>query len=327
MTVIDVHTHMLSDGWLALLKTHGAPRFSVGEVIGGQQAIHVEGAPFLTLTPGMFDYDLRVRAMDDAGVDLAIVSLTCPNVYWGTADTSAEAARVMNDDMAEAQRAFPGRIRWFCSLPWQHAELALSELSRACDLGAIGVMVLGNVAGRALTEAGFEPIWDEIDRRELPVLLHPSAPPGMAEMEMISYNLVASVGFMFDTTLAVTRMIFDGFFDRYPNLKLIASHGGGTLPYLAGRLDRCHEQMPACREHIAERPSTYLRRIYYDAVVYRSEALALAVEIGGADRVLYGSDYPHNIGDMKGCLSRVDELPPEQRRAVRGENARRVFGL
>jgi aminocarboxymuconate-semialdehyde decarboxylase len=266
MTVIDVHTHMLSDAWLGLLRAHGGPRYTVKEVKGGQEAIHLEGAPFMTLTPGMFDYDLRVRAMDEAGVDMAIVSLTCPNVYWGTADTSAEAARIMNDDMAGAQGSFPSRIRWFCSLPWQHADLALAELSRACELGSVGVMVLGNIAGRPLTDPQFQPIWAEIDRRRLPVLLHPTAPPGMGEMEMISFNLIASVGFMFDTTLAVTRMIFDGFFDRYPSLKLIASHGGGTLPYIAGRLDRCHEQMPACREKITEPPSAYLRRIYYDAV-------------------------------------------------------------
>lgn len=327
MTAVDVHTHMLSDAWLALLRARGGPRYSVREVTGGQQAVHLDGAPFMTLTPGMFDYDLRVRDMDAAGVDVAVVSLTCPNVFWGTAETSAEAARIMNDDMAGAQRTFPARIRWFCSVPWQHADLALAELARACDLGAVGVMVLANVAGAPLTDARFAPIWTEVDRRGLPVLVHPTVPPGAAEMGLGPYNLVASVGFTMDTSLAVTRMIFDGFFDRYPGVKVIAAHGGGTLPYIAGRLDRCHEQMPACRVKIAEPPSTYLRRIYYDAVVYTPEALALCVAVGGADRVLYGSDYPHNIGDMKGCLARVDGLAEAERRAARGQNAIRIFGL
>ncbi|MHB8766654.1 MAG: amidohydrolase family protein, partial [Deferrisomatales bacterium] len=304
MTVIDVHTHMLSDAWLDLLRARGGPRYAVGPVAGGQQAVHLDGAPFMTLTPAMFDYDLRVRDMDAAGVDLAIVSLTCPNVYWGDGAVSAEAARLVNDDMAGAQRAFPDRIRWFASLPWQHEALALAELARAAELGAVGVMVLGNIAGKALTDPGFAPIWAEIERRGLPVLLHPTAPPGLDALDLRAYNLVASVGFMVDTTLAVTRMIFDGFLDRHPALKLIAAHGGGTLPYLAGRLDRCHAQMPACRERIAEAPSQYLRRLYYDAVVYTPEALSLCIAVAGADRVLYGSDYPHNIGDMGGCLAR-----------------------
>ena len=143
----------------------------------------------------------------------------------------------------------------------------------------------------------------------------------------MKYNLIASVGFMFDTSLAVSRMIFDGFFDRYPNLKIIAAHGGGALPYLAGRLDICFENMPACRERISSPPRSYLKRIYYDSVVFQQESLELAIMVGGEDKVLYGSDYPHNIGDMKGCLARVDALPPAQRDAVRGGNALRIFKL
>jgi aminocarboxymuconate-semialdehyde decarboxylase len=157
--------------------------------------------------------------------------------------------------------------------------------------------------------------------------MHPTAPPGMPEMDMRVYNLIASVGFMFDTTLAVARMIFDGFFDTYPNLKLIASHAGGALPYLVGRFDICFENMNACRVKIDRPPAEYLRHIYYDSVTYRQESLNLCVEVGGADKVMYGSDYPHNIGDMKGCLKRVDALPDAQMKAVRSGNARRIFKL
>jgi aminocarboxymuconate-semialdehyde decarboxylase len=276
----------------------------------------------------MFDYELRLRAMDEARVDMAIVTLTSPNVFWGSARQSLKAARVVNDDMAAQSRRFPDRIRFMCSLPWQHAKLALAELKRACDeLGAVGVMQLANVDGVSLTDRRFAPVWKEIDRRGLPVLIHPSAPPGTRELDVMKYNLIASVGFMFDTSLAVSRMIFDGFLDRYPALKLIAAHGGGALPYLAGRLDICFDNMPACREKISQRPSTYLKKIYYDSVVFQQESLELALKVGGEDRVLYGSDYPHNIGDMKGCLARVDALPPAQRDAVRGGNAMRIFKL
>jgi aminocarboxymuconate-semialdehyde decarboxylase len=325
--VVDVHTHMLNEGFLKLLRKHGR-RYKVKKVVGGQTGIFKDGAPFMTLMPGMFDYDLRIEAMDAAGVDIAIVTLTSPNVYWGSGQMSLEAAKLINDDMAARQKQYPGRIRFMCSLPWQHPKLALAELKRACDvLGAVGVMVLANIDGLSLTEKAFTPIWREIDRRGLPVLVHPTAPPGTAELDVMRYNLIASVGFMFDTSLAVARMIFDGFFDRYPKLKLIASHGGGALPYIAGRLDICFDNMPACREKISRRPSTYLNRIYYDSVVFQQESLELALKVGGDANVLYGSDYPHNIGDMKGCLARVDALPPAQRDAVRGGNALRIFGL
>jgi aminocarboxymuconate-semialdehyde decarboxylase len=325
--VIDVHTHMLNEGFLKLLRKHGGG-YKVRKVVGGQTGIFKDGAPFMTLMPGMFDYDLRIRAMDAAGVDVAIVTLTSPNVFWGSAKVSLEAARLVNDDMSQQQKKYPDRIRFMCSLPWQHPKLAVAELKRACDeLGAVGVMVLANIDGVSLTDKRFSPVWKEIDRRGLPVLVHPSAPPGTAELDVMRYNLIASVGFMFDTSLAVARMIFDGFFDRYPDLKLIAAHGGGTLPYIAGRLDICFENMPACRERISTRPSSYLKKIYYDSVVFQQESLELALKVGGTGNVLYGSDYPHNIGDMKGCLARVDALPAAQRDAVRGGNALRIFRL
>jgi aminocarboxymuconate-semialdehyde decarboxylase len=325
MKVIDVHTHMLNDAYLALLRKHGGG-YRVKKVAGGQTGIVKDGAPFMTLMPGMFDYEMRLRAMDAARVDMAIVTLTSPNVYWGSPKISLQAAQVVNDDMAAQQRRYPDRIRFMCSLPWQHPKLALTELRRACDeLGAVGVMVLASIDGASLTNRIFSSIWKEIDRRGLPVLVHPSAPPGTKHLDVMKYNLIASTGFMFDTTLAVSRMIFDGFFDRYPKLKIIASHGGGALPYIAGRLDICHANMPACRERISALPSTYLRKIYYDSVVFQQESLELAVKVGGADNVLYGSDYPHNIGDMKGCLARVDALPPAVRDALRGGNAMRIF--
>jgi aminocarboxymuconate-semialdehyde decarboxylase len=328
MTVIDVHTHILSREYLDLLNEQGAPAYTVQVDRSGGPAIHRNGAPFMTLTSGMFDVDERLKAMDAAGVDLAVVSLTCPNVYWGGRETSGRAARLMNDHIAQVSRAHPDRIRGLANLPWQYPEDALAEVRRACDeLGHVGVMVLANIDGAHLTDPRFAPLWEEIDRRGLPVLVHPTTPPGVDDMDMLSYNLVASVGFVIDTTLAIARMIYDGFFDRYTGVKIIAGHAGATLPYIAGRLDRCHEMMPACRARISQRPSSYLRRIFYDSVCYTQEALELCVKVGGPETVMYGSDYPHNIGDMEGCLSRVNALPAAVAEDVKHRNAERVFGL
>ena len=143
--------------------------------------------------------------------------------------------------MADAQSRYPDRIRWFASLPWEYPQRAVEELERSCAKGAVGVMVLANVAGKSLTDPMFAPIWAAIDQRALPVLVHPTDPPGVDLMDMTKFDLSWSVGFMFDTTLAITRMIFEGFFDQYPNLKVIASHGGGTLPYLVGRFEKGDE--------------------------------------------------------------------------------------
>jgi aminocarboxymuconate-semialdehyde decarboxylase len=328
MTVIDVHTHMLTLDYLDLLRKESGGKYEIRKTRAGQDTIWHDGAPFMTLFSGMWDYEERIAAMDAAKVDVAIVSLTSPNVYWGDRAVSLKAARMVNDSMAAQQRARPDRIRWFASLPFQFADDAVAELDRAVKEGAVGVMVLANIDGEDLTNPAFAPVWAEIDKRKLPVLVHPTAPQGVAELHMNEFGLVPPVGFMVDTTLAFARMIYAGFLDTYPNVKLIASHGGATLPYLAGRLDRCHEMIPACAEVIKDKPSTYLQRIWYDTVVYDPRALDLCISVAGSDeRVLYGSDYPHNIGDMTGCLARVDALPTAAAARIRGKNAEKLFGI
>jgi len=326
MTVIDIHTHMIPREWLDLLQSDGGD-YELKPTRAGHMAIHLAGAPFVTLMPEMFDYDARLRAMDDAGVDMAVLSLTGPNVFWGTPAVSAKAARIANAAYAESQRKYPDRIRWVASIPWETPDAALAELARARVDGALGVATLANIRGRDLGDPLFAPVWSEIDRQGLPVFVHPTIPPGGRDMRLDEFSLATPVGFMVDTTLAFARLILSGFLDRYPNTKLIAPHGGGTLPYLSGRLDRSHETIPACRSAIKAPPSTYLRRMFYDSVVYEPRALAMCVATGGADNVLYGTDFPHNVGDMKGILALVRGLPADQARKVAGDNARRIFRI
>ncbi len=325
--VIDVHTHMYTERWLELLRREGGPDYEVKESLDSPITIYRRGASFGPLEPPHFDFDTRIENMNAAGVDIAIITLSAPSAFWGSAEVSLEAARAANDDFQAEQAANPDRIRWMATLPWEYPELAVAELERARGMGAVGVFVTGNINGVHLTDDLFAPVWQAIDDRALPVLLHPTVPPGGDELDLSHYAMVGSIGFMVDTSVAVVRMIYDGFFDRFPNLKLIASHAGATLPYLAGRFDRVFETTKRARVKIDRLPSEYLRHIYYDAVCYRQEALEMCVDVGGAGQVLYGSDYPFNFGDMKGCLARVDNLPEATRDKVRSGNAIRIFGL
>jgi aminocarboxymuconate-semialdehyde decarboxylase len=326
MPVIDVHTHMFTARWLELLQKEGGI-YSIKVRPDGQREIFRGDTPVVLPQKGHFDYGLRIEHMDAAGIDLSIVSLTCPNVYWGDEGISCRAARESNDTMAEAQSTYPDRIRWFTSLPWEYPQRAVEELERTCANGAVGVMVLANVAGRSLTDPLFAPIWAEIDRRGLPVLVHPTDPPGVDLMDMTKFDLSWSVGFMFDTTLAITRMIFEGFFDRHPNLKVIAAHGGGTLPYLVGRFEKGDEVELAQRRQMKRKPTDYLRHIYYDNITYNLGALRYLVSVVGADHVMFGTDWPHWVHDTKGAFANTAELPASECAAIRGDNAMRVFGL
>ncbi len=326
-TVIDIHTHMFSEDWLELLRTRGGPDLEVRESLDSPCTIFNKGASFCVLEDLHFDYAARIRNMDEAGVDIAIITLPAPSCFWGDEATSVEAARIANDAFAAAQSSYPERLRWMASLPWEYPDAAVAELDRACKAGAVGVLTLGNINGRHLTDPLFAPVWQAIEDRALPVLLHPTIPQGADQLDFSKYAMAASIGFMVDTSVAVVRMIGDGFFDRFTQLKLIAAHAGATLPYLVGRLDRVYETTRRAKVNIDRPPSEYLTRIYYDSVCYRLDALEMCVRIGGADNVMYGSDYPFNLGDMKGCLARVDALDGDVRDKVRGENAARIFGL
>lgn len=320
--IVDVHTHMVSEGYLDLLRAHGGPEYTFRTLPGGGEVIDKDGAAFFTLLPAMWDYDRRIRDMDAAGVDVAVLSLTSPNAAFGDADANLTAARMMNDAFAEARRAHPDRLRWFASLPWLEPEAAVAELARAVAMGASGVMAIATVAGRALTDPMFAPVWRAIDAAGVPVFLHPTVPAGARALGLAEYNLSPPIGFVFDTTLALARMLYDGFFARYPRIQVIAAHGGGTLPFLIGRLDTCHAHIPACAAGTDKPPSAWLDRIHLDSVVFTDGALRLCIETVGPDRVLFGSDYPHNIGDMAGCLARLNASGIDH-----PATARRLFAL
>jgi aminocarboxymuconate-semialdehyde decarboxylase len=326
VAIIDVHTHAYTREYLALLRARGGP-YHLKVRPDGKEEIFRGETPIAFPQPGHFDYDLRLRDMDANHIDVSIVSLTCPNCYWGGERTSVEVARQSNDSMAAAQKKYPGRILWYASLPWEYPARAVEELKRTVEEGACGVMVLANIQGRSLTDPFFEPIWQAIDDRRLPVLVHPTHPPGAQQMDMDQYDLAWSVGFMADTTLCFARMIFDGFLDRYPNLKLIAAHGGGTLPYLVGRFDKGDEVELPSRRRMQAPPSTYLKRIWYDGICYSPQALRYLIGIVGADRVLYGTDYPHQVHDAAGMFAKSEAMVPDQRHAIREGNARRLFGI
>lgn len=326
MAVIDIHTHMISKEWLELLERESGA-YTVAESAGGARAIYKGSTPFMTLTEAMSDYGMRIEAMDKAGVDLAVISLTCPSVYWGGEETSVRAARLINDQMAEAQRTYPERIRYLATLPWQHPIRAVEELERARREGAVGVMVLANIEGMSLTDPRLEPVWEAIDQHALPVLVHPTTPPGVEQLDMDRFHLAWSVGFPMDTTLALARMLMDGFFERYERLKIIGSHAAGCLPFLLGRLAQGHRSFPAARERLTASPATLASRIYADGITYSPGALRLTLDTFGPDNVLYGSDYPHMCGRMDEMLDLVGTLEPTEAKRVRGANAERIFAL
>jgi len=303
---IDVHTHHYPRAYFGLIERSGG-EFSFGTDPSGQTIIRYRSSRFFGVTAPMTDPEMRLEDMDRAGIDVAVLSLSTPNVFFAEGSGQTPIARMVNDAYAELIRAHPKRFKGFASVPMDDPDAALAELHRAIfELKLNGVILLSNIRGRALTDPAYRPFFAEADRLRLCILLHPMLPVNAEPFN--EYVLGPIVGFPFDTTLAVARMCFDGHFREFPRIRWIVAHAGGAIPYLFERLDNGYRDFAECREKIDELPSAYLKRLTYDTVTFSPHVLKLLLGAVGADHMAMGSDYPHKLGDIGRAVSSIDAL-------------------
>ena len=302
----DLHTHYCPDAFFRLIEQVGGA-FSFGTDPTGRTIIRYRGSRFFGITPPMTDPALRIEDMDRTGIDVEVLSLSTPNVYFAPPERQAEVARLVNDAYAELAARHPTRFKGFASIPMDDPDAALRELERTQgELRMNGVIVLSNINGRPLTDPLYRPFFMECDRRRVCVFIHPMIP---ASAEPFSeFVLGPIIGFPFDTTLAVARLCYAGVFRELPNIRWILGHLGGAVPYLMERIDNGWRDFAECRVNIDELPSVYLKRLYYDTVSFSSPSLRLACELVGADHLVMGSDYPHLLGSIDRAVSSIEAL-------------------
>jgi aminocarboxymuconate-semialdehyde decarboxylase len=188
-------------------------------------------------------------------------------------------------------------------------------------------MVFSNVNHVALADERFAPLWKKADDLNAVIYIHPTDPAGVEAM--LDFWLMPLVGFLMDTTLAAARLVFSGVVDRHPRIRWVLTHMGGAVPYLAERFDRGYRAFEECRRNISRPPSEYLREFYYDTVNFNPSAVRLALDFAGEDRILAGSDYPHQIGSIPLMLQTIRDmdLPPLTKDKILGANARRLLKI
>jgi aminocarboxymuconate-semialdehyde decarboxylase len=321
----DLHTHYYPEAYFRLIEEVGGD-FSFAKSPTGQTIIRFRGSRFFGITAPMTDPAKRLEDMDRVGIDVEVLSLSTPNVYFAPPARQAEVARLANDAYAELIARHPTRFKAFASIPMDDPDAALRELDRAIrELRLQGVVVLSNINGRALTDPRYRPFFEECDRREVCVFMHPMIP---ANAEAFSeYVLGPIVGFPFDTSLAVARLCYAGYFKQLPRIRWILGHLGGAVPYLFERLDNGWRDFAECRANIDELPSVYLRRLYYDTVSFSRPSLELAIAQVGVDHLVMGSDYPHLLGSIERSVSSIESLDisrDDQARIFEG-NARAIL--
>lgn len=321
--LVDVHTHFLPASLAdALERRSDFPRL---ERRGGAGYIHYGAGAGHALLPEMERLEVRLRDMERQGIETAILGVNVPGVDGFAAADAVAAAREANDELVDIVRSHDGRLAALAVLPAGDPAAAAAELERAVAAGLCGASLFSNVRGRPLDAPGMEAIFDAAARLDVPILLHPTFPLSAASVD--AYALVPTLGFLFDTTTAVLRLVLAGLYERHPGLKLIVPHTASLVPWLAGRIDYEAERMPNGMGVLTVPPSEHLRLLYADIVCDWPPAVRMLVEFLGAERVMFGSDYP--FWDPARSVRALDaaSLPSADAERVRASTARALFGL
>jgi len=322
---VDVHTHIQPPEYLKILLDSG--RFEVERGDAEQLVIKDRGSRFLTVTPNMGDLPQHIAHMDATGMDAQVISLSTPNVYFKEGQEAVDLAVMTNDYLAGIVQQYPGRFKALASVPFTaDIDSAINEMVRCLDqLGMPGFLIGGNIDGAPIDDPRFDPLFEEANRRGAVMFIHPMVPAGAEAMSQ--YGLVPLVGYMFDTTLAVSRLVFSNFFGRFLGINVVVAHLGGAIPFVSGQLDAGYANYPECQ--VAQRtPSEIIERLYLDTASANASALRCAIDTVGSEQVLFGSDYPHIIADVPGLTSMIEHTVGRRERGrILGDNAAKLFGL
>lgn len=329
--VVDVHNHVFTPEVEELIEQH----YSREEIVthepyeryaGEKSAAHNRSlGP--TLRPKMTDAAERLADMDRMGIDIQVLSTFVSHFYyWTDGELGQTIARLQNDWLAQVAASHPERFAAIGTVPMQDSTRAMVELEYIIGrLGFKGVQISGNIDGTDLDDPRFIPFFKRAEELEAVIQIHPN---GWNSVRLDDFYLINVIGNPLDSTVALTRLIFSGRLKMFPNLKLSVVHGGGYTPFYSARMDHAWEVRPECREHIENAPSTYLRMVHFDTMVFAPEHLATLVGFAGADHVMLGTDYPFDMGetDPLGLISKVG-LSDEDKRKIAGANAVRLFAL
>ena len=326
---IDIHSHVLVPAAASYVRPHATP--------DPRASLYTEETRILTRTqdadrtPNLTDLSLRMRDFDAMGLDAQVISPAPPQCYYNVpADIGVKAARMVNEGVAAIAAERPDRIpAAMGSVPLQAGGAAAAEELTYCvkTLGFKGVEVLAHVGDLELSDPSFEPFWARAEALGAVVFIHPS---GFTEARRFGRFYFSNViGNPLDTTMALHHLIFDGVLERYPDLKIIASHGGGYLPAYSGRIDHAWGARSDAHGSLPKPPSFYLKKIYLDTIVFTPHQLEALVTLFGVEKILLGTDYPYDMGeyDPIGHIASVGSFSEADRAAIAGGNAKALFGL
>jgi aminocarboxymuconate-semialdehyde decarboxylase len=322
--IIDIHAHLSTPAADALLRPHlhGTPAMGFSSA----QTDAVNRELFARIGPKLSSIEERILDMDALGIDIQAISpLPGQAIYAVPPEVGLEAARITNESIAGAVARHPDRLVGLGIVPLQEPQLAITEMRRCVkDLRLRGIEISSHVNGRELSEEKFRSFFAAAEELGVLLFLHPLGfTHGDRLREHYFNNLL---GNPIDSTIAVAHLVFDGVLERLPGLKICIAHGGGYAASYWGRLDHAWRARADCRMHISKPPSHYLRKLYFDTLVFDPAQLQFLLETYGADHLCLGTDYPFDMSEPD-PLGFHSKLSYADRAEVLGGTAARLLGL
>jgi aminocarboxymuconate-semialdehyde decarboxylase len=327
--VIDIHCHRECAPAADFMKEAelAAGRVALGHGNATTQAVNRR--QLAEIKPKMDVLDVRIADMDRMGVDVQAVAIAVYQYYyWADAELAAKVSRMMNEEFVASTSKYDGRFLPLGTVPLQDTEAAIQELRYLVnELGMRGIEIGTHVEGEEISSPRLDPFWAEVERLGAVVVVHTQGHTHPQRLQ--GHNFVNIIGHAFEATLATAHLIFNGVVDRYPNLKIVVVHGGGYLPAYAGRIDHGYRAREDISEGVRDLPGNYLRKFYFDTMVFETDQLKFLVDKYGADHVLLGTDYPYDMGDEDplALIGSTPGLAQDQVDLISGGNAARLLGL
>jgi aminocarboxymuconate-semialdehyde decarboxylase len=326
---IDIHTHVALPEVLALAKKVRIKGTGPGKqhwVPKSAMKGHATQSVFPAAT--LSKPKARLKDMDKMGVDIQVISMNLPTPsYWADGATGQKIARQCNDSIAEFVAAYPDRYIGIGAVPLQDQGRTVREMEYLSSIGLKGVTIPSHIRAKDIGIKKFRKFWAKAEELDMPIYIHPR---GFTHDERLhEYFLWNSIGQPLEEALAMSSIIYEGILDDFPKLKIIIAHGGGYLPYYAGRTDKAYQSRPETRKNITRPPSEYLSRFFYDTVIFDRDMLELLVKKAGDKQIMMGTDYPRGEieEDPIGFVSRSKALSRQSKDKIIGLNAAKIFKI
>lgn len=325
---VDLHNHFQTPAAAELVKPHLPADHHPASRFTNPLTAEVSKRQMEDRLPQFTDIDLRVADMDKMDLDVMAVSCSPTQFYYLVEPSiGQESSQLVNDNIAKNIKKHPNRFVGLGTVPLQDTDMALKELDRCInELGFNGIQIGARVGEEELSAERLEPFWARCQELDILIFIHPSS---FASPRFGRHYLANVIGNPLDTTVGVHYLIFDGVLARYPKLKFYLSHGGAFAAAYSARMDHAFGARPDCREHIDELPSTYLKRFYFDTLVFSTDQLEYLISKFGVDHVAIGTDYAADMGEYNPVehVYQLNGLSESDREKICGLNALSLMNL